>query len=55
VLLAEWRPWWKGSGAEQLRHLLHENWDPFDDASFRAEAEERLFALARSLHEGATP
>jgi len=54
MLLAEWRAWWKTSGAEQLGDLLHENWDPFEDACFRADAEERLFALARMLHEGAT-
>ena len=54
MLLAEWRAWWKTSGAEQLSDLLHENWDPFEDARFRANAEERLFALARMLHEGAT-
>jgi hypothetical protein len=51
--LAEWRAWWMKSGAAELRQLLEENWDPFQDASFRAEAEPRLFDLARRLHEGA--
>ena len=54
MLLAEWRAWWKSSGADQLSNLLRENWDPFGDSSFRTYAEERLFDLARSLHEGAT-
>jgi len=42
------------TGAAELRQLLDETWDPFQDASFRAEAEPRLFGLARRLHEGAT-
>jgi len=54
MLLGEWRAWWKASGEEQLERLLRENWDPFHDASFRVDAQERLFALARNLHEGAT-
>ncbi len=54
MLLAEWRAWWKRSGAEQLRDLLRESWDPFEDAGFRAEAEDRLLALGRTLHEGAS-
>jgi len=53
VLLAEWRAWWTESGADELRQLLEENWDPFEDADFRAEAAPRLFDLARRLHEGA--
>ena len=53
MLLVEWRAWWKTSGAQQLSRLLQENWDPYQDASFRAEAEARLFTLARHLHEGA--
>ena len=54
MLLAEWRAWWKKSGAEQLSGLLEESWDPFQDGRFRAEAEAQLFTLARRLHEGAT-
>jgi len=54
MLLAEWRAWWKESGAEQLDSLLWENWDPFREDSFRADAGTELFILARRLHEGAT-
>jgi hypothetical protein len=54
VNLAEWRDWWRRSGEQQLRDLLRENWDPFEDPEFRASAEERLVDLARRLHEGAT-
>jgi hypothetical protein len=54
MLLGEWRAWWKASGERQLTELLCENWDPFEDDGFRVEARDRLFALARSLHEGST-
>jgi hypothetical protein len=54
MLLTEWRAWWLKSGAAELQGLLDDNWDPFEDASFRAEAEPRLLDLARRLHEGAT-
>jgi hypothetical protein len=52
--LAEWRTWWRETGEEQLQDLLSDNWDPFADAEFRASARERVFQLARRLHEGAT-
>jgi hypothetical protein len=51
--LAEWRSWWKNAGEAQLSGLLQENWDPFEDESFRADAEPKLFILARRLHQGA--
>jgi hypothetical protein len=54
MLLAEWRKWWETSGEQQLSDLLRENWDPFEDESFRAQAQEQLLPLARQLHEGAT-
>jgi hypothetical protein len=54
MLLAEWRAWWMKTGAAEFRQLLDENWDPFQDATFRSETEPRLFELARRLHEGAT-
>ena len=53
VLLGDWLTWWNGEGRRQLSDLLDESWDPFEDATFRIEAAERIDVLGRQLHEGA--
>jgi len=53
VLLSEWRSWWTSTGADELRSLLIENWDPLrEHPDLRGEFAPVLLAIGRELHEG---
>lgn len=55
--LADWRMWWKRHGAQELRRILMEEWDPISVRGIPEAADEYdgyLGPLASRLREGAS-
>jgi hypothetical protein len=56
--LRDWTRWWRLTGRDQLRALLHERWDPLglgEDQTPTDELDDDALAVAGLLRRGAPP